>query len=207
MHRIGYTDFNHYFQVSKCNFQDGITKYSNALNYDSIKLINEYYKPKSLKALNCRSGIDLLKKFCSDHDVDYEICGKIIIASDKKIIKIDASASVSFAIDEDYNMYAWGDNDLGTLGIGTASPGDFGIDNATHGVLKADFDGSIHVDRNIYDSQGSPGVNGYYLQRDGNGIRWNQVSPVDLDGIRVQENGVDLPIGGCLLYTSDAADE
>tara|TARA_B100001173_G_scaffold218729_1_gene189177 strand:- start:1699 stop:14373 length:12675 start_codon:yes stop_codon:yes gene_type:complete len=36
----------------------------------------------------------------------------------KKIIKIDASASVSFAIDEDYNMYAWGDNDLGTLGIG-----------------------------------------------------------------------------------------
>ncbi len=45
-----------------------------------------YYKPKSLKALNCRSGIDLLKKFCSDHDVDYEVCGKIIIASDKKDI-------------------------------------------------------------------------------------------------------------------------
>ena len=36
----------------------------------------------------------------------------------KKIIKVDASASVSFAIDEDYNMYAWGDNDLGTLGVG-----------------------------------------------------------------------------------------
>ena len=48
----------------------------------------------------------------------------------------------------------------------------------------------------IYDSQGSPGADGYYLQRDANGIRWNAVSPNDLDGIRVQENGVDLPIGG-----------
>ena len=85
---------------------------------------------------------------------------------------------------------------LGTLGVGTISPGDFGIDNATHGVLKADFDGSIHVDRNIYDSAGSPGLNGYYLQRDANGIRWNQVTPQNLDGIRVQENGSDIPLGG-----------
>ena len=85
---------------------------------------------------------------------------------------------------------------LGTLGIGTINPGDFGIDNSTNGILRADFDGSIHIDRNIYDSQGSPGVNGYYLQRDANGIRWNQVTPQNLDGIRVQENGADLPIGG-----------
>jgi len=85
---------------------------------------------------------------------------------------------------------------LGTLGVGTISPGDFGIDNSTHGVLKADFDGSIHIDRNIYDSAGSPGINGYYLQRDANGIRWNAVSPQNLDGIRVQENGTDLPLGG-----------
>ena len=85
---------------------------------------------------------------------------------------------------------------LGTIGVGTANPGDFGINNAANGTLRADFDGSIHVDRNIYDSQGSPGLDGYYLQRDANGIRWNAVSPQDLDGIRVQENGVDLPIGG-----------
>lgn len=76
MHRIGYTDFNHYFQVSKCNFQDGITKYSNALNYDSIKLINEYYKrdfeifnysylpcePKNIHCPQCNSG-----EFCMLH--------------------------------------------------------------------------------------------------------------------------------------------
>ena len=44
MKRIGYNDFNHHFQVSKCKIQRGITKYSNYLNEDAIKLINRYYK-------------------------------------------------------------------------------------------------------------------------------------------------------------------
>ena len=44
MHRIGYIDFNHYFQISKCRIQSGKTKYSNVLNSDSIELINNYYK-------------------------------------------------------------------------------------------------------------------------------------------------------------------
>lgn len=44
MHRIGYIDFNHYFQISKCKVQSGKTKYSNVLNADSIELINNYYK-------------------------------------------------------------------------------------------------------------------------------------------------------------------
>ena len=93
---------------------------------------------------------------------------------------------------------------IGTVGIGTTSVGgdwttkpfNVNYNGATQGELKLDILGSVHIDRNIYDSQGSPGINGYYLQRDANGIRWNQVSPADLDGIRVQDNGVDLPIGG-----------
>ena len=44
MHRIGYIDFNHYFQISNCKVQTGKTKYSNVLNADSIELINNYYK-------------------------------------------------------------------------------------------------------------------------------------------------------------------
>jgi hypothetical protein len=44
MHRIGYIDFNHYFQISKCNVPSGKTKYSNYLNAGSIELINNYYK-------------------------------------------------------------------------------------------------------------------------------------------------------------------
>ena len=44
MHKLGFIDFNHHFQVSKCRIQRGVTKYSNCLNKDSINLINTYYK-------------------------------------------------------------------------------------------------------------------------------------------------------------------
>ncbi len=40
-----------------------------------------YYKPGSLKALNCRKGIKLLLKFCNEYDIPYEICGKVIVAT------------------------------------------------------------------------------------------------------------------------------
>ena len=75
---------------------------------------------------------------------------------------------------------------LGTLGVGTVSPGNFGIDNSAHGVLKADFDGSIRVARNIYDSSGSPGQNGFFMNRDANGIRWVSFTPVETEGVFLQ---------------------
>lgn len=43
-----------------------------------------YYKPGSLKALNCIKGYKLLLEFCRSNDIDYEICGKIIIATSEK---------------------------------------------------------------------------------------------------------------------------
>ena len=43
-----------------------------------------YYKPGSLKAVNCRKGYNLLLEFCDKHNVDYEICGKIIVAVKKE---------------------------------------------------------------------------------------------------------------------------
>lgn len=42
-----------------------------------------YYKPGSLKALNCIRGYDLLVQFCRENDVPFELCGKIIVATDK----------------------------------------------------------------------------------------------------------------------------
>jgi len=42
-----------------------------------------YYKPGSLKAKNCRRGYELLLKFCDEHNVEYDICGKIIVASNE----------------------------------------------------------------------------------------------------------------------------
>lgn len=40
-----------------------------------------YYKPGSLKALNCKIGYDLLLAFCDAHQLPYEITGKIIAAT------------------------------------------------------------------------------------------------------------------------------
>lgn len=43
-----------------------------------------YYKPGSLKATNCIRGYNLLIDFCKNHDVPYDLCGKIIVATDEK---------------------------------------------------------------------------------------------------------------------------
>ena len=42
-----------------------------------------YYKPGSLKAINCREGKLAMERFCADEGVDYEICGKVIVAVDE----------------------------------------------------------------------------------------------------------------------------
>ena len=45
-----------------------------------------YYKPGSLKARNCTYGYKLLLDFCDENNITYDICGKVIIASDKEEI-------------------------------------------------------------------------------------------------------------------------
>lgn len=39
-----------------------------------------YYRPGSLRAQNCRSGKLAMEQFCAAEGVDYEICGKVIVA-------------------------------------------------------------------------------------------------------------------------------
>ncbi len=39
-----------------------------------------YYKPGSLKAINCREGKKAMEAFCSQEGIDYDICGKVIVA-------------------------------------------------------------------------------------------------------------------------------
>lgn len=43
-----------------------------------------YYKPGSLKALNCREGRLQLIRFCAEEEIPYEICGKIIVATEQR---------------------------------------------------------------------------------------------------------------------------
>jgi L-2-hydroxyglutarate oxidase len=40
-----------------------------------------YYKPGSLKAKNCIRGYQLLLDFCDVHNIKYELCGKLIVAT------------------------------------------------------------------------------------------------------------------------------
>lgn len=39
-----------------------------------------YYKPGSLKAVNCREGKKAMEAFCAAEGLPYEICGKVIVA-------------------------------------------------------------------------------------------------------------------------------
>ncbi|WZO98268.1 L-2-hydroxyglutarate oxidase [Isosphaeraceae bacterium EP7] len=39
-----------------------------------------YYKPGSLKAVNCREGKALMEAFCAAEGISYDICGKVIVA-------------------------------------------------------------------------------------------------------------------------------
>jgi L-2-hydroxyglutarate oxidase len=43
-----------------------------------------YYKPGSLRAINCREGKRAMEAFCAAQGIDYEICGKVIVAVDEQ---------------------------------------------------------------------------------------------------------------------------
>lgn len=39
-----------------------------------------YYRPGSLKAINCRTGKAAMEEFCAQEGINYKICGKVIVA-------------------------------------------------------------------------------------------------------------------------------
>lgn len=43
-----------------------------------------YYKPGSLKAVNCRTGYRMLLDFCDSHGIKYNLCGKLIVATSQE---------------------------------------------------------------------------------------------------------------------------
>lgn len=46
-----------------------------------------YYKPGSLKATNCISGYHMLLEFCDKHEINYELCGKIVVATSQQEVE------------------------------------------------------------------------------------------------------------------------
>ena len=50
-----------------------------------------YYKPGSLKATTCRAGKVAMETFCAEHSIQYESCGKVIVAVDEtEVGRLDA---------------------------------------------------------------------------------------------------------------------
>ena len=47
-----------------------------------------YYKPGSLKAVNCIKGYHKLLDFCDQEDIPYDICGKIVVATEEKEVPL-----------------------------------------------------------------------------------------------------------------------
>lgn len=47
-----------------------------------------YYKPGSLKARNCINGYQQLIRYCQEHDIPYEICGKVVVATNTSEIPL-----------------------------------------------------------------------------------------------------------------------
>lgn len=60
--------------------EDEISKHQTGHNSGVIHS-GLYYKPGSLKAINCINGYQMLVKFCQENEVPFEICGKIVVAT------------------------------------------------------------------------------------------------------------------------------
>ncbi len=43
-----------------------------------------YYKPNSLKAINCRTGKQMMEEFCDEQGIAHRMVGKVIVATDEK---------------------------------------------------------------------------------------------------------------------------
>jgi (S)-2-hydroxyglutarate dehydrogenase len=46
-----------------------------------------YYKPGSFKAKFCRDGATSMVEFCQEHDIDHDVCGKVIVAVDESEVQ------------------------------------------------------------------------------------------------------------------------
>ena len=82
----------------------------------------------------------------------------------------------------------------GSVGIGSTRP-----------ERELDVAGSVEIDRHIYDSINSPGANGYYLQRDALGIKWVAPPPSPVEGVFIQNEGVNLGVGSFTTLNFDGA--
>tara|TARA_S200000501_G_scaffold83137_1_gene75275 strand:+ start:9194 stop:12466 length:3273 start_codon:yes stop_codon:yes gene_type:complete len=170
---------------------------------------------------NVGAGGTVLVAISTTSDADGQVGGRVGIGSTQPDARFQVGAGDKSFIVNDLGLVGIGTTQpdakfqlgigtqslvvsgVGTLGIGTNNPGGtFTVNNSGYGTLRADFDGSIRIARNIYDSAGSVGGNANFMSRDELGIRWVSFTPVETEGVFLQNEGTFVPaVGAAQSFT------
>ena len=74
---------NPQLKVTLLEKENGLAKHQTGNNSGVIHS-GVYYKPGSLKATNCINGYNMLLDFANKHGIKYNLCGKVIVATQKE---------------------------------------------------------------------------------------------------------------------------
>ncbi len=78
-----------HLRIAILDKEDGVAMHQTGHNSGVIHS-GIYYKPGSLKAINCINGYNMMLNFCNKNEIKYELCGKLIVAiNEKEIIELD----------------------------------------------------------------------------------------------------------------------
>ena len=214
--RSGHSVFEDVTIWGKLNLQD-FEVYGEAVNIDIKSVLSENSCVGFLTVRNefsvggtCETSGDVIKATASTKKIGFFNSSPIekfhFNSIDNQSIVFTESGSIGIGTTNPLEKIQINSNqnnavvitDEGRVAIGKTNPenGISGLNTAAQGELRLDIDGTVSISRNIYDSAGSPGTNGAFLNRDVTGIRWVTFEPAFSEGIFVQDEGNFIPQAG-----------
>ena len=126
-----------------------------------------YYKPGSLKAQMAAEGARLMVEFCQEHDLPYELCGKVVVAmSEEELPRLDdlyqrgtangvpGLTKISGEEIKDYEPHA-----VGVAGLWSPNTGivDYRAVTRTYARIVGEGGGEVRLSRKVTGIQQRPG--------------------------------------------------